>query len=153
MKSALWLLPALPVILAAGALWLNRPPLFSEPGPWARLKVYLTSNAAQTADDSPFPELRTPVFAQPCDQVRRHLVERMRQLGWTTVAVYPDRVYAEVETPLLRFVDDVQARLSPGAGGGCRLYLRSASRVGKADFAANQHHLNQLLSGLGANAG
>jgi uncharacterized protein (DUF1499 family) len=145
-----WLLLALPLILAGSALWLNRPPLLAEPGPWARLKLYLTSNVAQTADESPFPELRTPHFDQSCEQLHRQLIQTMRQLGWTTIGIYPDRVHAEVETPLLRFRDDVQAQLQRDPEGGCRLHLRSASRVGKADFAANQHHLMELLSALRA---
>lgn len=152
MKYLWWLVAALPVILIIGALLLNQPHWLEPPGPWVRLKVYLTTHVAQTSDDSPFPELRTPHFALGCEQLHARLQQRMRALGWRLVESQPTLLRAQVVTPLLHFTDDVQVSLMP-AGSGCRLQLRSTSRVGRADFGANQHHLMRLLDKLGPRAG
>jgi uncharacterized protein (DUF1499 family) len=134
MKNLLWLL------LAA-------PPLLDPPGWWPRLRIYLTSNVAETARGHALPELRLAVFDAPPEQLRERVLREMRELGWRQVREDGRRVRAEVVTPLLRFTDDVEARVEPFRQGSV-LHLRAASRVGKADFAANQRHLQDLLEAL-----
>jgi len=136
-----------PVLLAVVAIALNRPPLFEVPGVSARLAVYLRSNVAQTADQSLFPELETPTYAMSAEQLNRVLQQSIRQLGWQNIRQDGSIWRAEVITPLLHFVDDIEARVEP-VEGGCRLHLRSVSRVGRGDFAANQRHLLDLLGAL-----
>lgn len=147
MKALWWLLPAVPLLLLLGALLLNRAPLLQEPGPWARLKVYLGSNVAQTQVAHAHPELRPRQFPLAPGELLDRVAAAMRELGWQRIRVEGERVHAEVVTPLLRFTDDVQAWVE-AAPGGSVLHLRSASRLGKADFAANQRHLQQLLEAL-----
>ena len=50
-------------------------------------------------------------------------------------------IHATVETPVLHFVDDVEARLDLQRRV---IHWRSASRVGHADFGVNRHRLEQL---------
>ena len=52
-----------------------------------------------------------------------------------------DRDYLHVEfvTPLMRFVDDVEFRLTPEV-----IHVRSASRVGRSDLGANRSRIETL---------
>ncbi len=147
MKPIFYILLALPVVLAASALLANRPPLFSPPGPWARLKVYLGSNVACTAPDHPFPELREPRFAEPPGLLQGRVEVALAALGWPFRRLGEGVLHVQVSTPLLGFVDDMEVRILPD-GEGTRLYLCSRSRVGRADFAANQRHIRELLEML-----
>jgi len=137
----------LPVLLVAIAIGLNRPPLFHAPGPSARLAVYLRENVAVTADQHPHAELITPTYLVSSSQLKGALRQAMVHLNWRLVEQDDGVIRAEVTTPLLHFVDDVEARVE-AIDGGSRLHLRSASRVGRADFAANQRHLLDLLERL-----
>lgn len=147
MKNLLWLLLAAPPLLMLGAIALNHPPLLDPPGWWPRLRIYLTANVAETARGHAWPELRLAVFDAPPAQLRPRVMREMRQLGWRQVREDGRSLRAEVVTPLLRFTDDVEARVEPFREGSV-LHLRSASRLGKADFAANQRHLLDLLEVL-----
>jgi len=151
MNYLLWLLLAAPALLMVGALLLNRPPLFDEPGVLPRLKTYLTQNVAQTAPDHPFPELRTPVLKIDENRFPTVVAACMHSLGWRNVHEEAGVVKGEVVTRLLRFTDDVEVSWQ-AANEGLAVHLRAASRVGKADFAANQRHLSRLLSCLRASA-
>jgi len=146
MKWLLILLLCLPIVLTAGALVLNRVPLLDPPGPLQRLQVYLGQNEAATRPDHDFPELRTPRLVAGAALVKACLVTRMRQLGWQDIAASEDgrTLSAVVVTPLLGFKDDVRVQLEPD-DGGTRVHARARSRVGKADFGANQRHLRDLL--------
>ena len=50
-------------------------------------------------------------------------------------------LWAIFETPLFRFVDDVEARLDAQAG---IIHIRSASRVGRSDFGANRQRIETI---------
>jgi len=143
-----WLLIilALPLTLGAGAILLNRVPLWAEPGPLVRLKAYLGRNEAVTRPDHEFPELRPPWHAASPEAVKNCLLAQMRRLGWQDIAEANDGLglNAVVATPLLGFRDDVTVRLEP-VEGGTRLHAQSRSRVGKADFGANLRHLQVLF--------
>lgn len=149
MKWFLILLLCLPLLLMAGALVLNRVPLFDPPGALPRLGTYLTTHVAQTDPDPVYPELRTPALTMDLPAARNALITAMHGLGWHDVQVDDDVVRAVVRTPLLGFRDDVTVRLEP-TEIGVLLHGRSASRVGKGDFGANARHLLQLFEALGA---
>ncbi|MEJ2577017.1 MAG: DUF1499 domain-containing protein [Gammaproteobacteria bacterium] len=143
-----WILMlSLPVALLAGALLLNRPPWFEPPGPLARLRLYLTTNVAETRVDHARPELRPLVLALPEPDARARVEAAMRTLGWRNVRRTGEALTAEVVTPLLRFVDDVAVRLEPGADG-ILVQVRSASRLGRGDLAANTRHVLDLYAAL-----
>ena len=50
-------------------------------------------------------------------------------------------LYAEFQTPVLKFVDDVEFLLDPAAGV---IQMRSASRLGSKDFGANRKRLEAI---------
>lgn len=141
------LLLLLPLMLAAGALIWNRPPILDEPGPLERLKIYLTTNLAETRIDHPRHELRPLQLELTDTQARSAILQAMERLGWSEVRTDAEVMRAIVVTPLLRFKDDVEVRLEPG-NGNLLVQVRSESRVGRGDFAANTRHVIDLLSQL-----
>jgi len=144
----LLLILVLPLVLIAGGLALNRPPLGAAPGPLERLRVYLTTNVAETRPDHVFPELRTPLIPAEPDATRSAVMEVAERLGWREVQADDNEVRAVVVSSLFRFRDDVRVRLETGEEGGTRLHVRSASRVGKGDLAANARHVVDLIAAV-----
>ena len=144
MKWIVFLL-ALPFLLLAGGLLLNRPPLLAPPGPVERLKTYLTTNVAETQEGDVFPELRSPLFATEPKATQDAVLAAMRSLGWREVQVIDGEVRAVAVSALFRFRDDVTVRLE-ATEGGTLLHARSASRIGKGDLAANAKHLRLLFA-------
>jgi uncharacterized protein (DUF1499 family) len=142
----------LPLSLAVGAIWMNRAPLLADPGPFERLRVYLARNVVETAAGHPFPELRPRVFGLDAPELLRRAQRAIVALGWELVASEPDqgRVHAVVQTPLLRFRDDVWVMVEAVGQGESRIHLRSASRVGSADFGANLRHVREFYRTLEA---
>ncbi len=52
-------------------------------------------------------------------------------------------------TPLFRFVDDIDVKLSPDqTGSGTQLQANSQSRVGKGDLGQNPRNLKALVDGI-----
>ena len=71
------------------------------------------------------------------------IVAESRQEGW---------LEAEARTPLLRFVDDIRIWIEALDGGGCRVHMRSRSRVGRGDFGANARRIKTFLRLVGERA-
>ena len=61
--------------------------------------------------------------------------------GATVITAQPGYLYAEFQTPLLKFVDDVEFLLDQPAG---MIQMRSASRLGRKDFGANRKRLEAI---------
>jgi uncharacterized protein (DUF1499 family) len=151
--KAWWLLILLvPPALLAGALLLNRPPWLEPPGLWARLVLYLTTNVAETRIDHERPELRPMELPMAQPAARELVLDAMQSLGWRNVRAEDGALRAEVVTALLRFTDDVSVRLEP-IPQGVRVQVRSASRVGRGDLAANTRHVLDLYAALAAEGG
>jgi uncharacterized protein (DUF1499 family) len=144
MKYLAFLL-ALPFVLVAGALLLNRAPMLSPPGPMERLKTYLTTNVAETREGHVFPELRPPIFAAQAKAAQDAVVKAMRSLGWREIQETDGEIRALVVSALFRFRDDVSVRVQ-ATEQGTVLHARSASRVGKGDLGANARHLQALFA-------
>jgi len=144
------LLVLLPLVLAGGGLLLNRVPLVDPPGLGTRLTTYLTTNLAETRPDHPFPELRERSFSVPAAQLYPRVLKAVPSLGWRLVREDSQarRLDAVVETPLLRFRDDVQIEVRPAGAQQSQLSVRSASRIGRGDFGANTRHVLDLYRAL-----
>ena len=69
------------------------------------------------------------------------LKEAVRDLGGVLKADTGSVLHAVFRTPVLRFPDDLHARLDGGAGV---IHLRSASRVGRSDLGANRRRMGKL---------
>jgi uncharacterized protein (DUF1499 family) len=136
--------------IVVGTMLFNRAPLWKSPGPWARISAYLTTNVAETGDHPERPELRTPKYTVDGATLYRSVREAMERLGWRLVEQDPDagRLAAVVRTPLWHFHDDVTVTILARPGGGSGLYVRSASRVGRGDLAANTRHVLDLLDAV-----
>ena len=142
------------VLLVIATLFKNHAPLLEPPGLKKRLAVYLTTNTATTADDHPFPELRTPVFDATPDELYNAVKEAAIQLGWSILD--SDDVEWQLDlaakTQFLLFVDDVKVEIKPQLceDGVMRnaLHIRSQSRLGSADFAANADHIQRLVKAV-----
>ena len=61
--------------------------------------------------------------------------------GATVITSQPAYLYAEFQTPALKFVDDVEFLLDQPAGV---IQMRSASRLGSKDFGANRKRLEAI---------
>lgn len=137
---------------AVGTMLFNRAPLWKPPGPWTRMATYLVTNVAETSDQAVRPELRTPSYTVAPATLYRAVREAMERLGWRLVEQDPaaGRLASVVRTPLWHFRDDVTVTILEPPGGGSALYVRSASRVGRGDLAANTRHVRDLLDAVRA---
>ena len=61
--------------------------------------------------------------------------------GVTLVTEQPDYLYAHAETRLLKYTDDVEFWFNPATQ---MIDMRSASRLGQKDFAANRNRLEAV---------
>ncbi|MEJ2347430.1 MAG: DUF1499 domain-containing protein [Gammaproteobacteria bacterium] len=136
--------------LAVGTMLFNRAPLWKPPGPWARITAYLTTNVAETSDHAARPELRTPRYAVDGAILFRCVGDAVVQLGWRLEDRNPraGTLAAVVRTPLWHFRDDVTVTILAPPDGGSALHVRSASRVGRGDLAANTRHVLDLLDAV-----
>jgi uncharacterized protein (DUF1499 family) len=64
----------------------------------------------------------------------------------TIVRQEPGYIYAQCTTALLKFTDDIEFYLDKPAG---LIHVRSASRVGRKDFAVNRNRVEELRKALG----
>ena len=140
----------LAIALSAYSLWANKVPLDEPPGFWPRLKVYLTQNVAETSEQALFPELQPRSYPIGAKQLLDELTQHIVALNWTLVSVDADKLelQATVQTRWLRFTDDITMRLEPVSQNETRLHLRSASRIGRADYGANLGHILRLYRNL-----
>ena len=146
-------LVALAVLLATpiAALIANRALLTAPPGIGARLVLYLTHNVAEVSPDSRFPELRSPRFRMPAGELLAAVATLASELGFRELAVDEARLHvsAVAVSSLFGFRDDLAIEVRAD-GETCILLARSASRLGRGDLGANQHHLRRLLEALQA---
>lgn len=150
------ILVGLMVSVFIGLLLFNRAPLLQPPGLFARLHIYVTQNVAQTEENAFLPELTIPTYSHPSDEIYLALLDSGRSLGWKLVDEDRTqlRIKWEVTTAYLRFTDDVSAQVTSSHDPGeFRLFVRSRSRIGKADFAANARHIQDLLNAIQSRLG
>jgi len=142
------------VVLIVGlvffALYRNGANLFEEPGFNERLAVFLTTNSAQTADDHVFSELRTPVYDIDAETLYQSVLQAAVELGWEIHSHDRDNQNTNfvVYSPVFLFKDDVYVQVNYVDKNRSSLFIRSSSQVGRADFAANSGHIQELLKKL-----
>ncbi len=142
------------VLIVIATLFKNHAPLFDPPGLKKRLAVYLTTNTAKTSDDHPFAELRTPVFDVGPDELYIAVKDAAIDLSWSILDSddVEWRLDMAAKSHILLFVDDVKVEIKPlGCIDGVTstaLPIHSHSRIGKADFAANADHVQQLVKAV-----
>jgi len=133
-------------LLVAGLI-ANKLPWTDPPGVGTRLLTYLSTNIAETAMDSPFPELKPRAYAAPAafmfDVARR--AAKALKLELTNIDADAKKIEAVVTTQVIGFKDDVTIQVEATGEESCRLLVRSASRVGKGDLGANTRHVMNLI--------
>ncbi len=124
--------------------------LFQAPGFYPRLTTYLTKNTAATADDHPFEELRTPVFNVSAEKLYQRVLYVAAASGWNVLAHDSDNQDGNfvVRTPVFLFEDDVYIQVKFVDVNESSLYVRSSSRTGRADLAANAGHIQDLIKAI-----
>jgi len=81
--------------------------------------------------------------AHAAEQAWAALQRAITAEGGELVLVTGSYLAATFKTPLLGFVDDLEARLDEATGV---IHLRSASRVGRSDLGANRARLERLTA-------
>ena len=121
----------------------------------SRLWQRARTNAASTDGAEPWPDLVPLELDLPPNAAFAAALSAARAMPlWRVVAEDPDagRITAEATTSRLKFVDDVEIRIE-SAGSGCRVRVRSASRVGTTDFGTNARRIRAYLGRLATVAG
>ncbi|GMR01363.1 MAG: hypothetical protein BMS9Abin19_0740 [Gammaproteobacteria bacterium] len=145
---------AFAVILIAGLVFFtlqrNDANLFQAPGFYKRLSVYLTTNTAETSDNHPFEELRTPVFSVGADKLYQRVLYVAAESGWSILANDSENQNANfvARTPVFLFEDDVYIQVQFINMNESSLYIQSSSRTGRADLAANAGHIQALIKAI-----
>lgn len=150
--KSLFIIASSIMLVVIGGIGFNRLPLTDPPGLVERIKRYLTTNVAETVPDSPFPELRPRWYAVSADRLLLAVRAACDRLRWQVVAsgVSAGRLRAVAQTALWGFKDEVEVRTENDAEHGAWLYVRSASRVGRADLGANSRHVLDLFAAVDA---
>ncbi len=73
------------------------------------------------------------------------IVRGMR--GANVITAEPGYLYAQFQTPLMKYIDDVEFALDEPAGV---IQMRSASRLGSKDFGVNRKRLEAVRSAFSA---
>lgn len=139
------------IVLLVGLLFFtlyrNDANLLDAPGIKQRLTTFLTTNVAETADDHAFKELTTPIFNEEAEQTYQRVIDAATELSWNIVTNDSDNQSANfvVTSPIFLYEDDVFVQVQFLNMNQSSLYIRSSSRKGKADLAANSSHIQRLL--------
>jgi uncharacterized protein (DUF1499 family) len=140
----------LAVAIVFFTLYRNGANLTEPPGVVKRLAVFLSINKASTADNHPLAELRTPTFNIDAKTLYAQVLDAAADLGWAVLAHDSDALDANlvVRSPALLFADDIYVQVKSMGDQQSSLQIRSASRKGSADFAANSGHIQKLVKQL-----
>ncbi len=137
---------SIPIALMLGALLHNDLPWNDPPGCMQRLRHYLSTNVAETVDESNYPELVIRQFPYPADRFFLLLSTSVTTLGWeiTSQNDQSHTLNAVVTSSLIGYKDDVTIKLIPVTESSISLYIRSSSRTGTGDFGTNTRHILDL---------
>lgn len=121
-----------------------------KPGLIARMQTYLTTNVAETRNESIYPELQTPTYDVPPGELWPKVQEAVKELNWEIESVDEDQreIHAVVTTSIMQYKDDFVVRVDESSEQQSELYIKSSSRVGKGDLGANTGHVITFLETL-----
>jgi len=123
--------------------------LIDEPGLAKRFKLFMTTNIAETSENHSFPELITQTYPMTAEELKQKVIISAESLGWklTKEKEHQNDEQSQrslsyvVTTSLAKFNDDIEITLSETKNNATQLNIKSESRVGRADFAANIGHI------------
>lgn len=102
------------------------------------------------AQKAAYPDLESVVVNATVDTVVARAQTVAEELGWEIVSTdaTSGRVEASDTTFWFGFKDDVVVRVRPSGEGDARVDVRSVSRVGQGDLAANATRIRRFLANL-----
>lgn len=94
-----------------------------------------------------YPDIRPLEIGISAAQAYDRALATARQMGWQIVDGNPleGRIEATASTRWFGFKDDVVIRIVSTSNSGCRLDIRSVSRVGKSDIGTNACRIRTFL--------
>jgi uncharacterized protein (DUF1499 family) len=97
-----------------------------------------------------FPDLETILIDMPREQAIEHARKTALALGWTVTSVdlRSGMIEAYDTTPVFRFVDDIVIRVRSAPQNSVAIDVRSNSRVGGGDLAANANRIRAFRDAL-----
>jgi uncharacterized protein (DUF1499 family) len=99
--------------------------------------------STQSEPDSDF--YIAPINSENILETWAQLLKRFPELGLEIVKQTDTYVHATAQTPLLKFIDDVEFLLDANKGV---IQMKSESRVGYSDLGANRKRLEKIRSKL-----
>jgi uncharacterized protein (DUF1499 family) len=122
------------------------------------LAVWPWINVVETGQTQEYPDLLPRHYRAGSERIFEAALQAVRRLSrWTLITSRPEagEIQAEARTTVLRFVDDVRIQVQPTAtasGGDLQartvVRVRSASRVGRADFGQNARNIREFFGAL-----
>jgi len=89
-------------------------------------------------------------YVRQADDAWRRMKQVIASTGGKIISEQDGYLHAQYETPLIRYIDDVELRLDKPQQ---RIHIRSASRVGHSDLGANLKRVILIRSVFNANVG
>jgi uncharacterized protein (DUF1499 family) len=103
-------------------------------------------NSVSSFTDSEYHKIAPISASKEPREVFARVVEAVKAMpGATVITKDPNYLYAEFQTPLLKFVDDVEFLLDEGNGV---IHVRSASRLGRKDFGVNRKRIEAIRQSI-----
>ena len=96
-----------------------------------------------------YPDIKSLILKEPPQKAMQSAIDAARSRGWEIVSsdAPTGRIEATYTTRWFGFKDDIVVRVRP-EGGGSRIDVRSASRVGVSDIGANAERVRGYLARL-----
>jgi uncharacterized protein (DUF1499 family) len=108
-------------------------------------------NSVSSFSDAEYSKIAPISAAIEPRTVFKRLVDAIKTTNGATIITQDGNyVYAEFQTPLLKFVDDVEFLLDEGNGV---IHVRSASRLGRSDLGANRKRIELLREAIKTRVG
>lgn len=120
------------------------------------LSVWPPINDVSTGATPEYPDIQPRAYRFSSPRVLAAAVESIDALErLERVEVDEERgvVLATATTRSGRFTDDVEIRVEPNGEGGALVFVRSRSRVGRADFGQNARTIRRIQQAMDDNLG
>ena len=147
-------------LIGIGTIIKNGTSITKAPGTVARLKLFLSKNSAETAEESSFPELLPKHIAWNTaeqDQLIEHIINTALSLGYELqkndkkleqASNNEQPLHFTYTTKIFKFTDDLYVNIKTNDDKGFIIHAKSSSRTGRADFGANIANIRNLFERL-----
>jgi uncharacterized protein (DUF1499 family) len=108
-------------------------------------------NAVSSFSDAEYNQIKPISATKDPRATFSRLIQAVKSApGATIITQDPNYLYAEFQTPLLKFVDDVEFLLDEG---NAVIHVRSVSRLGRKDFGVNRKRIETLREAVRTSIG